>query len=168
MKDAELFNSIFDSYNMFFSCGYYNVGDCIFCNDDFLELILDNDDIFKSIFEEKTYVLKLNNYTKRKEQVDSITYCSINPIINNCLNYALRHLDKYKQQAIAILKFGIDYNRKKVANIDFRNYYICNEVGALRNLEDENYYELTIFTDVETNDNEIKPLIEQLPKFKKY
>lgn len=168
MNDVELFNSIFDSYNMFFSCGYYNVGDCIFCNDDFLELILDNDDIFKSIFEEKTYVLKLNNYTKRKEQVDSITYCSINPIINNCLNYALRHLDKYKQQAIAILKFGIDYNRKKVANIDFRNYYICNEVGALRNLEDENYYELTIFTDVETNDNEIKPLIEQLPKFKKY
>lgn len=168
MNDVELFNSIYDSYYMFFACGYYNVGDCIFCNNDYLELILDNDDIFKSIFEEKTYVLELNNYMKKIKQIDSITYCSINPIINNCLNYALRHLDKYKHQAITILKFGIDYNRKIAANIDFRNYYICNEVGALRNSEDENYYELTIFTDVETNDNEVKSLIEQLPKFKKY
>ena len=168
MNDAELFNDIYDSYNMFFACGYYDVGNCIFSNNEFLELILDNEDIFKSIFEEKTYVFELSNSAKRKKQIESITYHSINPIINNCLSYALKHLDKYKQRAITILKFGIDYNRKKASTIDLSNCYICNELGALKNLKDENFYELIIFTDVETNDDEIKSLICQLPRFNKY
>lgn len=168
MNDVELFNSIYDSYYMFFACGYYDVDNCIFCNNDYLEIILDNDDIFKSIFEEKPYVFELSNFAKRKKQIESITYYSINPIINNCLRYALEHLDKYKQRALAILKFGIDYNRKKAADIDFSNCYICNELGALKNFKDEDYYELIIFADIETNDDEIKALICQLPKFNKY
>lgn len=133
-----------------------------------MELILDNDDLFNSIFEEKPYVLKLSNCEKRKKQVTSITYYSINPIINNCLRHALKHLDKYKQRALTILKFGINYNRKKATNIDFCNCYICNELGALRNFKDEDYYELIIFTDVKTNDDEIKSLICQLPQFNNY
>ena len=167
MNNAELFNSIYDSYYMFFACGYYDVGSCIFANNDFLELILDNDEIFNSIFEEKSYVFELSNSVKRKKQVKSITYNSINPIINNCLNYALKNLDKYKQQAIEILKFGINYNRKKAANIDFSSCYICNELGALKNIKDEDFYELIILPDVETSDTEIKALISQLPRFNK-
>ena len=165
MNDVELFNSIYDSYYMFFACGYYDVGSCIFANNDFLELILDNDEIFNSIFEEKSYVFELSNSVKRKKQVKSITYNSINPIINNCLNYALKNLDKYKQQAIEILKFGINYNRKKAANIDFSSCYICNELGALKSFKDEDFYELIILPDVETSDTEIKALISQLPRF---
>lgn len=168
INDVELFNSIYDSYNMFFACGYYDVGNCIFCNDDYLELILDNEGIFKSIFEEKTYEFELSNSAKREKQIGAITYHSINPIINNCLNYALKHLDKYKKRAITILKFGIDYNRKKAANIDFDSCYICNELGALKNFKDENYYELIIFAEIEANDDEIKSLISQMPRFKKY
>lgn len=168
MNDVELFNSIYDSYYMFFACGYYDVGSCIFANNDFLELILDNDEIFNSIFEEKSYVFELSNSVKRKKQVKSITYNSINPIINNCLNYALKNLDKYKQQAIEILKFGINYNRKKAANIDFSSCYICNELGALKNIKDEDFYELIILPDVETSDTEIKALISQLPRFNKH
>ena len=84
------------------------------------------------------------------------------------MNYALKHLDKYKKRAITILKFGIDYNRKKAANIDFDSCYICNELGALKNFKDENYYELIIFAEIETNDDEIKSLISQMPRFKKY
>ena len=168
MNDVELFNSIYDSYYMFFACGYYDVGSCIFANNDFLELILDNDEIFNSIFEEKSYVFELSNSVKRKKQVKSITYNSINPIINNCLNYALKNLDKYKQQAIEILKFGIDYNRKKAANIDFSSCYICNELGALKSSKDEDFYELIILADVETSDPEIKALISQLPRFNKH
>ena len=167
INDVELFNSIYDSYNMFFACGYYDVGSCIFCNNDYLELILDNEGIFKSIFEEKEYVFELSTSVKRKKEIESITYQSINPIINNCLNYALKHLDKYKKQAVTILKFGIDYNRNKAANIDFDSCYICNELGALKNFKDENYYELIIFTEIETNDDEIKSLINQMPRFKK-
>ena len=168
IKDVELFNNIYDSYNMFYACGYYDVGSCIFANSDFIELILDNEDIFKSIFEEKKYVFELGNIAKRKKQVQSITYYSINPIINNCLRHALKNLDKYKQRALAILKFGIDYNRKKAANIDFTNCYICNELGALKNLKDEDFYELIIFADVEIHDDEINALISQLPHFNKY
>ena len=168
MKDVELFNSIYDSYYMIFACGYYDVGSCIFANNDFLELILDNNEIFNSIFEEKQYVFELSNFAKRKKQIESITYNSINPIINNCLSYALKNLDKYKQQAIEILKFGIDYNRKKATNIDFSSCYICNELGALKNFKDEDFYELSIYADVETSDTEIKALISQLPRFNKY
>lgn len=168
MKDTELFNSIYDSYNMFFACGYYDVGNCIFCQSDYLELILDNDDLFRSIFEEKPYLFELSNSAKRKKQVKSIEYHSINPIINYCLRHALRNLDKYKQRAIEILKFGIEYNRRKASNIDFSNCYICNELGALKNLNEEEYYELIIFADVETKDDDIKSLICQLPQFNKY
>lgn len=168
MKDTELFNSIYDSYNMFFTFGCYDIGNCIFCQSDYLELILDNDNLFNSIFEEKPYVLELTSSAKRKKQVQSITYYSINPIINNCLRYSLEHLDKYRQRAITILKFGIKYNRKKAADIDFSNCYICNEFGAIKNLKNENSYELIIFTDAESDDDEIKSLICQLPKPNKY
>lgn len=168
INDTELFNNIYDSYNMFYACGFYDVDHCIFCQSDYLELILDNDDLFNSIFEEKSYVFELCNSAKRKKQVQSITHYSINPIINNCLRHALKNLDKYKQRALAILKFGIDYNRKKVANIDFSDCYICNELGALKNFKDEDYYELIVFADIETNDDDIKTLIYQLPKFNKW
>jgi hypothetical protein len=129
---------------------------------------LDNDDIFKSIFEEKPYVFRVGNSVKRKKQIESITYHLINPIINSCLSYALKHLDKYKHRAISILKFGIEYNRKKAANIDLGNYYICNELGALQNFKEDDYNDLVIFVDVETNDIEIKELISKLPRFNKY
>ena len=162
MNDAELFNSIYDSYNMFFRCGYYDVSNCIFCQSDYLELILDNDNLFSSIFEEKPYVFKSSSDEEDKQ------VHSINPIINNCLQHALKNLDKYKQRAIAILEFGIDYNRKKAANIDLSNCNVCNELGALANRRDSDCYELIIFADAETNDDDINALIHQLPRFNKF
>ena len=167
INDVELFNDIYDSYNMFFTNGHYATESCIFCQGEYLEMILDNDDLFHSIFEIKPYELKLDSIGKREKQVDSITYHSINPIINNCLRYALKHLDKYKHRAIDILKFGINYNKKVASNICYDNHYVCNELGALKNFKDDDFYELIIFTDVETNDSEIQALIHQLPKFNK-
>ena len=32
MNDVESFNSIYDSYYMFFACSYYDVGSCIFAD----------------------------------------------------------------------------------------------------------------------------------------
>ncbi len=168
MNDVELFNDIYDSYNMFFTNGHYATENCIFCQGEYLEIILDNDDLFHSIFEIKLYELKLGSIGRRKKQVDSVTYHSINPIINNCLRYALKHLDKYKHRAIDILKFGIDYNRRITSEIAFNDYYICNELGGLKNFRNEDYYNIAIFVDVEVNDNEIISLMNQLPKFKKW
>lgn len=168
MNDAELFNDIYDSYNMFYTNGHYATDDCIFCQGEYLEMILDNDSLFNSIFEVKSYELKLGNIGRREKQVDSITYHSINPIINNCLRHALNHLDKYKDRAIDILKFGINYNRRIASDISSDDYYICNELGGLRNFRNEDYYDIVIFVDVEVNDDEISNLISQLPKFNKW
>ena len=129
--------------------------------------MLDNDDLFNSIFEIKPYELKMGNIGRRKKQVDSITYRSINPIINNCLRYALKHLDKYKHKAIDILKFGINYNRRIASQIDFNDYFVCNELGGLKNFRNEDYYDIIIIVDVEVNDDEVKSLINRLLEFNK-
>lgn len=167
MKDAELFNDIYDSYNMFFTNGHYGAPYCIFYQSEYLEIILDNDDLFNSIFEIKPYELKLGSSARIRKQVDSILYHSINPIINNCLRYSLKHLDKYKHRAIDILKFGIDYNRRIAEKIVFEKCYICSELGGLVDCQNEDYYEVVVFVDVKVKDEEIASLINQLPKFNK-
>lgn len=167
LNDVELFNDIYDSYNMFFTNGHYATEDCIFCQSEYLEIMLDHDDLFNSIFEIKPYTLKLGNCDRRKKQVESITYHSINPIINNCLRYSLKHLDKYKHRAVDILKFGIDYNRRIANKIGFEDCYICNELGGVKNFKHEDYYDIVVFADVKVNDEEIECLINQLLKFKK-
>ena len=112
MNDVDLFNDIYDSYNMFFTNGHYGGNSGFYCNNDYLEIILDNDNLFNSIFEIKQYQLKLSSLEKRKKQVDYVTYYSINPIINNCLRHSLKNLDKYKNRAIDILNFAINHNKK--------------------------------------------------------
>ncbi len=167
MNDVELFNDIYDSYNMFFTNGHYSTENCIFCQSEYLEIMLDHDNLFNSIFERKPYTLKLGHCDRRKKQVDSITYRSINPIINNCLRYSLKHLDKYKHRAIEILKFGIDYNRRIANKIVFDDCYICNELGGLKNFQNKDYYDIVVFADVKVKDDEIECLLNQLLKFKK-
>lgn len=76
-------------------------------------------------------------------------------------------MDKYKPRAIDILKFGINYNRKITSKITFNDCYICNELGGLKNFRNENFYDIVIFVDVKVTDDEIMPLINQLPKFNK-
>lgn len=173
MNDVELFNDIYDSYNMFLLCGHYASDDTIFCQSEFLEIILDNDDLFNSLFVIKPYKLtSLTDEFKRERQVESVTYYSINPIINNCLRYALKHLDKYRQQAIEILEFGIIHNTRIMAD---GTYCIVNELGGLIEVGRYDYYtydvvDMAIFVDCEVDDDdddEMNSLIEQLPKFKK-
>ena len=166
MNDVKLFNDIYDTYNMFLSFGRCVVEGCIFCQSAYLEIVLDNDDLFNSIFEIKPYEVKLGSMAKRIKQVDSTTGCTINPIINNCLRHALKHLDKYKHRAIDILKFGINHNRRIASQVSFNDYY-HNELGGLINYKNEDYGDIVIFVDVEINDDKIKSLVDQLPKFKK-
>lgn len=173
MNDVKLFNDIYDPYNMFLSNGHYATEENIFCQSEYLEIILENDDLFNSLFEKKTYEFtSLGSRVKRERQVESITYHSINPIINNCLRYALQHPDKYRQQAIEILKFGIKHNTRIMANGNADTYRICNELGGLIEFGKNNYYScdivnMAVFVDCEVEDDESKSLITQLPKFKK-
>lgn len=50
MNDVELFNDIYDSYHMFFTNGHYATENCIFCQSEYLEIMLDDDALFHSIF----------------------------------------------------------------------------------------------------------------------
>lgn len=173
MQNVELFNDIFDSYNMFLSNGHYATDNTIFCQSEYLEIILDNDDLFHSLFEMKPYEYTARiSRDKREKQYETITYDSINPVINNCLRYALKHPDKYRQRVIEILKFGIKHNTRIIAKGNTSTYYICNELGGLIESGRNNYYncdvvDMAVFVDCEIEDDEINSLIEQLPKFKK-
>ena len=169
MNDVDLFNDIFDSYSMFFTNGHYGSTNSIFNSPDYLEILLDNEFLFDSLFETKRYDLKLGSISRRKFGTDVKTYYSINPILNNCLNYALKHLDKYKAQAMKILNFGITYNQKIANQVDISSCYVCNELGGVRNFGNDDFYECAIVVnDKNINDDDIKNLIEKLLVFKSY
>lgn len=173
MKDAVLFNDIFDSYNMFLAQGHYASEKTIFCQKEYLEIMLDNDTVFKSILKARPYKYVLaGSCVKEIKHVSSVTYNYklINPIINNCLRYALEHLDKYRQRAIEILKFGIMHNKKIIDKAGADTYCICNELGGVIDSKRMEWFncdieDIAVFVDTEVNDNEINALIKRLPKF---
>ena len=158
MNDVDLFNDIYDSYYMFYTNGHYGGTSSIFYNPDYLEILMDNEKLFDSLFETKKY------------KTDVLTYYSINPVLNNCLNYALTNLDKYKNQAIKILKFGIRHNSEIAEKNDISLYFQCNELGGIKSLKNEDFYECAIVVagNTETADKDVNKLIKNLPKFKVY
>lgn len=171
MDDAELFYDIFDSFSMFFSNGHYGGDSSFFCNEEYLEIILDSDSLFDDLFELKLYIFTaISNRVKREKNIESIEYTSINPIINNCLRHALRHPDKYRQRAKDILEFGIKYNAELIAEAGADEYYICDSLGVLRKSAPHcsEVTKMAIFVDCELEDPEINALIDRLPKFRKY
>lgn len=138
-----------------------------------LARLLDNDTLFSSIFEIRPYEYVLaGSRVKREKQVDSITYYSINPIINNCLRYSLEHLEKYKHRTIDILKFGIKHNTEIINKVGADTYCICNELGGVIDSGRTDWFScdvdnIAVYVAMEVNDDEINALIKQLPKFKK-
>lgn len=166
MNDADLFNDIFDSYNMFYTNGHYGGSNSIFYSSDYLEILLDNKILFNSLFETKRYDLELGTISKRKFGKDILSYYSINPILNNCLNYALKNLDKYKAQAIDILNFGITHNKNIATQYGLSSCFVYNELGGVKSIENDNLCECVIIVnDNSTKDSEIKELIKKLPVF---
>ena len=166
MGDTDLFNDIYDSYNMLFTNGHYGGKGGFFENAEYLEILLDCDDLFNSIFEIKPYCHTLSSMEKREKKVDSVTYYSINPIINNCLRHALQHLDQYRDRAKEIITFGIGHNKEIQKDLEGRDFYI-DELGGIKSWKND-FYGLAIFVDVEVSDSEIKELVDHLPNFKNY
>lgn len=166
MKDADMFYTMFDSYNMFFANGHYATDKNIFCIGEYLELLMDNEHLFKALFDTKAYDVKLGSSDRQEYGRDVITYNSVNPVLNNCLRYALRHLPKYRDQAVEILKFGIEHNANIAQKHNMSDCCVCNELGGIKNYGEEQYYEFAIVTyEKDTQDKEINELIERLPKF---
>ena len=169
MGDADLFNDIYDSYNMFFTNEHYGGANSIFNSPDYLEILLDNRTILESLFKRKKYDLKLGNISKRKLKKELLTYYTINPILNNCLSYALKHLDKYKTQALDILKFGIRHNKEVATQIDINCCCEPNDLGGIKHFNNDDFCECVIIVnDNATKDGDVEKLIKELPVFKRY
>lgn len=168
MGDEKLFNDIYDTYHMFASNGFY-LDKHMFSQGDFYEIIMDHGNIFKTIFEIKTYKFELSPKGKKKYGKETIDFSSINPIINGCLNYALNHLDKYKNQAVEILEFGIKHNKRVLDGLkEPIQYYHLDDLGGLKNWNKDNEIaDVMIIANVKnTNDKAINDLINALPKIK--
>lgn len=166
--DVKLFTDIYDPYYQFAMSGYY-LHDCIYCQDDYFEILLDHEDLYKTIFEIKKYEYELTRHQKKTLGKDTQSFSSINPVINGVLGFCLRNLSKYKKQAVEILKFGATHNRSVMNGLeDSFDYYATDEIGGLRNWH-KNYEiaDVVIVADVkDIKDKEIIDLINELPKFK--
>lgn len=162
MNDADLFNDIFDSYNMFYTNGHYGDFSSLYYNPEYLEILLDNETLFDSLFEIKKYELKLNKKEQAKYGKGFQTYYSINPILNNCLNYALKHLNRYKAQALKILEFGVNHDNEIACKYNLR-CYVCNKLGGIKVDNNEEVYECAIVlpNNTTTHDKEIDDLVKQ-------
>lgn len=166
MNDLELFNSIYDPYYMFASFGYY-LDHILYKQDDFYEIILDHEYLFTDMFKTKTYTYELTQMGKKKQKRDFVTFSSINPIMNGCLNYALKHLEKYKQQALEILKFGIVHNAKVKNELVQPLYnYFMDEIGGIKTRQNNDVIDIVIIVNERNiKDSEIIKLVDKLPAF---
>lgn len=163
MNDVKIFNDIFDSYNMFFTNGHYGGNTSIFCNPEYLEILLENDNIFDSLFEFKNYEVDIYN---RKEDTLT-TFETFNPIINNCLNYAIQHLDKYKEKVLRILNFGLDNITRIGKKVNVYDCYTVGDLGLIKNFKDRDFSDIIIFVENKNiEDKEVKKLVDQLSVIK--
>lgn len=166
MGDLKLFNDIYDSYYMFASNGYY-LPQILYNQDDFYEIVMDHEYLFNDLFDVKTYKYEFGPTGKRIQGRNYMSFSSINPVINGCLNYALKHLDKYKKQAQEILKFGIEHNARVKEGLALKpeDVYI-DEIGGLRNIRNNDIVDIAIEVNVkDIKDDEINKLVSELPKF---
>lgn len=176
--EAELFNmviqeddpDVFDSiYNPFESCIMYRTA---FEQLPFYlityELLLKSTNIFNSLFVPKEFSFK--EFNRGIVGHDDKKIKLLNPFINECLDYALSNLDKYRDKARIILEFGIEYNKNAIEqcgeNIndltvrEYGNVYFGNGHELLTNI---------IFPEYPIDDPELKQLFSKLllPKYVK-
>ena len=165
MNDPELFNDIYDSYYILATGGNF-LANSLWMKDDFAEIILDNEQLFKSMFVRKTYVHQYSPMGKRKTGKESTTISAINPLINICLYYALKHLPKYKKQAIEIISYGIQHNKRVRDGLTDESSLMVDESGILFDYLNKEFVDVVIEnTYKDYKDEEIKSLISKMPTF---
>lgn len=169
LMDAELFYNIFDSYKMFFSNGHYGGDTSLFNNDEYIKVLLENEHLFIRLFNVMHYEYEYS-HPRITNGIKHIVSADIpNPILNNCLNYSLKHLDKYKRQAESILEFGIKYNTELQKQYPINKYRCVDELGGIRDGYSSDFLTMAIVVDesIKVRDNEIQNLIARLPKYGK-
>lgn len=159
MNDVKMFNDIFDPYYRFSMNGHLD--GTLYLNPEFYEIIIGNKELFDNLFVKRNY-----KYEFRDEVVE---YECINPIINGVLNYSLKNLDKYKENALRILNFGMKENQSIISNNYEKKYNLSlyiDYVGALRVYKNNRPLGILITVEkdnMNTSDKEINKLISDLP-----
>lgn len=157
LNDTKLFYDIYNTYDII------DGDNLVYQQDDFLKIILDNDNLFNEMFKTKEYLFEYSNYEKRLYKIDSFPINTINPIINNCLKYAINNIDKYKKQAIKMLNFALVYNKDVIKKLDKNcHFYSMTNSGAL--IRGHEIIDLLIYSNEQVTDDSIQKLIDKLPK----
>ena len=126
------------------------------------DLILRSQNIFASLFKPKNIRLKDLNHGIVGHEDDWIPI--LHPYLNLCLNYAIDHLNKYKEQAKKILEFGIQYNEKFLRETgEDRSRLLVDEEGKVTYWGRETLGNI-VFTAKVPKDKEINKLLDRLPK----
>ena len=163
MKDTKLFFDIYDTYNMFVTNGHYGGKGAVYEQDDFLKIILDNENLFNDIFKTKEYLHVCSNIEKRKYKVESYSINTTNPIINGCLRCAVNNLDKYMKQAMIILNFAEKHNANVINKLEDNNYiYRMNDLGGIYSKEDD-IIDILIYSNIHSKDQRLEQLLRKLP-----
>ena len=155
---------------MMASSGYY-LPETIFAQDGFAEIVLDNEELLKTMYETKSYRYLYSRCAKKKLNKDFMDFSSINPAINTCLNYALANLNKYRSQAIDILKFAKNHNERiRIGFAEKLGHLYMDECGGLRDwTNNHEIVQVVIFIkEGKINDAEVADLIKQVPTFRKF
>ena len=166
-NDPDIFNRVFDPFEYLIRFSYREM-DCIYTEDQFIEAIVNNDNIFNSLFSERVYSFEhINKGAEPKDGNKPDIHCT-NPLLNVCLDYCLKDVSKYENQARKILEYGKTYNQKALANLVVpHNECRLDYVGNLY-VGWKCYYTNLIFTDVKSVNNEtIDKLIASLPTLEK-
>ena len=157
LNDTKLFYDIYNTYDIIDGVNL------VYQQDDFLKIILDNDNLFNEMFKTKEYLFEYSNYEKRLYKIDSFPINTINPIINNCLKCAINNIDKYKKQAIKMLNFALVYNKDVIKKLDKNCYfYSMTNSGVLH--RGHEIIDLLIYSNEQVTDDSIQKLIDKLPK----
>lgn len=166
-NDPDIFNKVYDPFEYLMRFSYRDMG-CLYTEEQFVEAVVNNKKIFDSLFAERQYPFEFINKGVEPKDGNKPSIRCINPLLNVCLDYCLRDLNQYKNQAEIILKFGIKYNQSVLDNLAIPlNECHLDNVGNLF-IGWRCYYANLIYTDIDkTEDDSINKLINQLPKLNK-
>ena len=165
--EPRLFDKIYDPFipDLLYPLKNKN---CLYAQDGFLEALASSNKILASIFKERIYPFgEVNKGVHPKDGIKENIHI-LNPLVNLCLGYCLKHLDEHKAQAKGILQFGKSYNRHVLdearcpldeCHVDEKGYLCYWNSPLLGTL---------VRTDVrEVEDEEIRALILSLPSVEK-
>lgn len=110
--DADLFNKMFDTFEIIPLEVYYEENS-VYLNKDFLIKILDSNNIFKSQLAVKELSIKYANMNDKTLSDQNSKY--INPLLNCLLNCALEDWQKYEGKIHQILDFALVENKNVIS-----------------------------------------------------